>query len=129
MTTVYAILGLAIISLAYVGWSLKKKKRRLSGSDKKEIEKLWKSVESVEDPVRKLTEADAVLEKALGKLGFEGSMADKLKKAGPRFPHIQAIWEAHKLRNRLVHEPGGKMNAKNVDRAVRAFGKAIDKLT
>lgn len=128
MTTVYVIIGLAIASLAYVAWSLGKKKRRLSGSNKKEIEKLWKSAESVEDPVRKLTEADAVLEKALGMLGVEGSMGDKLKKAGSRFPHTQAIWEAHKLRNKAVHEPGISLNSKDVDRAVKAFGKAIEKL-
>ncbi len=129
MATVYAIIGLAVISLLYVWWSLRKKKRKLRGGDKKEIRKLWSGVEKIEDPARKLTEADAVLEKALLKLGYEGSMADKLKKAGPRFPHTQAIWEAHKLRNKVVHEPGISLNPKDAGRAVKAFKKAIDKLT
>ena len=129
MIAVFIIIGLALISLVYVGWSIRRQKRVLTSLDKKAIKKLWKSIESVEDPVRKLTEADAVLEKALGKLGFEGSMSDKLKKAGPRFSHIQAIWKAHKLRNKVVHEPGSNLSAKDAERAVKVIKKALDKLT
>lgn len=128
MATVYAIIGLAVVSLLYVGWSLRKKKRKLGGEDKKEIRKLWSGVEKIEDSVRKLTEADAVLEKALSKLGYEGSMAEKLKKAGPRFPHTQAIWEAHKLRNKVVHEPGIQLNDKDAESSIRVLKKAIDRL-
>ena len=128
MTSLYFIAGLAILVLVYVSWSLRKKKRKLAGTAKKEIMKLWENVKSIEDPVRRITEADAVLEKALGKLGYAGSMGDKLKKAGPRFPHLQAIWEAHKLRNRLVHQPGTALSEKDAEQAVRVFGKAINKL-
>ena len=72
---------------------------------------------------------DTVLDLALGELGFGGSLGDKLKKAGPRLPNIQAVWEAHKLRNRLAHEHDADVTPAEIDRAVRVLEHAVRTLS
>jgi hypothetical protein len=62
-------------------------------------------------------------------LGYEGSFADKLKKAGPRFGDVQALWNAHKVRNRIAHEMHVTLDARQVDSAMRAFERALKDLT
>ncbi|MBU0457900.1 hypothetical protein KJ652_06240 [Patescibacteria group bacterium] len=124
MTLAIILAGVAIISVIYVGWAVKKK-RVLKGVQKKEIQKLWENMLKIEDPVRKIMEADAILDKALSRLGYLGTMGEKLKKAGPRFSNLQDIWDAHKLRNRLSHEPGSAVSFKDAERAVRVIERGI----
>lgn len=51
-----------------------------------------------------ILDADKLLDYALSKLGFEGSLGEKLKRAGSRFSNINSVWNAHKLRNRIAHD-------------------------
>ena len=73
-------------------------------------------------------EADKVLDLALNELGFKGTVADKLKKAGPRFSDINAVWRVHKLRNTLAHETGARVSENEATNAMRVFEKAINDL-
>lgn len=50
-------------------------------------------------------EADKLLDHALKDLKFTGeTMADRLKSAGVALGNKDGVWDAHRLRNRLVHE-------------------------
>lgn len=103
-------------------------KRKLSGASLKKVQQAWAHVETLQDPVRKVMEADKVLDLALGELGYTGSVADKLKKAGPRIKNLQAVWNAHKLRNTLAHETGAHVDRADADRAVQSLRKSIESL-
>lgn len=119
------IITLATILLVYVGLSIKNSQRKLSGQAYKQIMSLWSAMEKIQDPVRKVMESDAIFDRTLKELGYEGSLGDKLKDAENRIPNIDEVWRAHKLRNRLAHEPGGSVSEKEVKGALNAFKKAI----
>lgn len=118
---------LAVIVLA--GVVLKSRRRGMSGASKAKVEKALSQAISQQDPVRRVWSMDTVLDLALGELGFAGSLGDKLKKAGPRIPNLQAVWEAHKLRNQLAHEHDASVNPAQIDRAVRILEHAIKHLS
>lgn len=75
---------------------------------------------------RRIIDAENVLDHALKDLGYHGSMADKLRNAGPRFSALQSLWDAHKLRNRIAHEIQSSITASQADGAVHAFARALD---
>ncbi len=131
MTTMWTVLGV-LVAMAVIVIALvvrKARRRGLSAASKSAIEKALQKAVSQSDPVRRVLAVDAVLDLALTELGFVGSLGDKLKKAGPRMPTIQAVWEAHKLRNRLAHEHDASVHPPEVDRAVRVLEHAIRSLS
>jgi hypothetical protein len=130
MTGAWIAIGLLVFAAALVllGVYAKMRSRGPSGSVKAKVEKALQQAVSQQDPVRRVLAADAVLDLTLTELGFRGSLGDKLKKAGPRIPTIQAVWDAHKLRNRLAHEHSANVNQAEVDRAVRILENAIRNL-
>ncbi len=129
MTPFFFILGLVIVAcVVMLGVWRMTRKRGLVGASKQRVMNAWNHVEQLQDPVRKVLEADKVLDLALTELGYTGSVADKLKKAGPRFKNLQSVWDAHKLRNHLAHQTGAQVNTAEADRAVFALKKGIDGL-
>ncbi len=131
MTFLWIAIGmlvfLAVVVMVVV--LLKTRRRGLSPASKSKIEKSLQQAVLQQDPVRRVIAVDTVLDLALKELGFGGSLGDKLKKAGPRIPNIQAVWEAHKLRNRMAHEHDANVNQAEVDRAVRILEHAIRTLS
>jgi hypothetical protein len=77
-----------------------------------------------------LLEADKVLDETLRLSGFQGeTLGDKLKRIQPaQLPNIQEIWEAHKLRNRLAHEPNFNLNRDLAERALTIYEQAFKDL-
>ncbi len=77
-----------------------------------------------------LLEADKILDEALRLAGFQGeTLGDKLKKlSSEELPHIQEVWEAHKLRNRLVHETNFKLSRDIAERALTIYEEALKDL-
>ena len=131
MTGFWIAIGLLVLAaiLVLAGVYAKMRSRGMSQGAKAKIEKALQQAVSQQDPVRRVLAADAVLDLTLTELGFGGSLGDKLKKAGPRIPNVQAVWEAHKLRNQLAHEHDASVNPAQVDRAVRIFEHAIRSLS
>lgn len=129
MDFLWFIVGLIVTAIVVIFFMKKvMDARKLSGASLKRVQQAWAHVESLQDPVRKVLEADKVLDLALHELGYQGTVADKLKKAGPRIKNLQAVWDAHKLRNTLAHETGAHVNADAANRAVLALKKGIDGL-
>ncbi len=131
MTGMWISVGVLALLAAIVlaGVVLKTRRRGMSGASKAKVEKALAQAISQQDPVRRVWSMDTVLDLALAELGFAGSLGDKLKKAGPRIPNIQAVWEAHKLRNVLAHEHDASANPAQIDRAVRVLEHAIKHLS
>lgn len=127
MDTVFAIIVLlAATAVAVV--VLRLQARRVRGLDRQRIEKLWKALDAIESPAMKVLHADAVFGKAMEAAGYQGTVGDMLKAAGPRFQHLNAVWQAHKLRNVIAHEPGTKVSDAEAKAALGALKKAIDDL-
>lgn len=80
------------------------------------------------DPRHAVLEGDKFLELLLRRNKFRGSVGDMLKKAGPLFPHIQELWDAHKLRNRVAHELNVTIQPKQAKKAISAFRRAYSAL-
>ena len=106
---------------------------RLIGSranlDKVTIRRQWAKVRSLvgnTEPQFAVIEGDKVFDNALKQLGFKGeTMGDRLKSAQPSIKNINDVWSAHKLRNRLVHEPDVDISMRDVQTALSSFEKAL----
>lgn len=117
---------IAVLLLQYMFMTMMK--RMLRAGAKAAIEAAWKKVSAHENPVLKVVEADKILDEALRLLGYQGSLGEKLKAAGPRFSNLNALWSAHKLRNTLVHELQATPKDKEVENAIQAFHAALTDL-
>jgi len=71
-----------------------------------EISRMWAEVEAME-PKMAIIEADKLVDTVLKRAGIKGeSMADRLRRSEKLVDRsiYQGMWEAHKVRNQLVHE-------------------------
>ncbi len=121
------ILTLLAIALGYFV-ALKTRRRGIAPAERARITRAWNAASNQQDPVRRVLEADKVLDMALGASGFSGTLGDKLKAAGPRFRDLDAVWQAHKLRNRLAHEAHAEVSATESDAVLRTLRKEIEDL-
>lgn len=80
-----------------------------------ELTKLWEEIEAME-PKMAVIEADKVVDVVLKRAGVPGeTMAERLRKVQKQIqrPIYSGMWEAHKMRNRLVHEVGHNNGLEN----------------
>lgn len=76
-----------------------------------------------------IIEADKLLDKALVEMGVPGkTMGDRLKRAGGRFTNLNAVWRAHKLRNRIAHESDVEISYKQAYNALAIYKQALKDL-
>ncbi len=105
----------------------------VSDFEKGKIARQWNTIK---DRLRKgqdaelrlaVIEADQLLDSVLKRLGISGSsMAERLEKIRPwQLPNLPDVWIAHKMRNRLVHEPQTKITAYEATAAVQIYEKAL----
>lgn len=70
-----------------------------------------------------IIEADALTDEFLRYVGYEGEhMADRLSKL--KTTHLKSlnnVWNAHRLRNSIVHTPGISITSGEADRAIAAY--------
>ena len=107
--------------MGFLAFLFKKQKRlgyryerlSLSSSDRSKIKEEWSRVEElvkISQPSQlrqAIIKADNVLDSALSKLTTGTTAGERLKNARPYFKNYavyQGLWEAHKVRNALVHE-------------------------
>jgi len=73
-----------------------------------------------------LIEADKLLDYVMIQRGFVGeTMGDRLKNGGSVFSNLNTIWDAHKLRNQMVHEVEIDMATEQVKHAISNLGQGI----
>jgi len=77
-----------------------------------------------------IIEADVLLENSLGRMGFLGkNLAERLRSLAPgELPSVNDVWEAHKLRNQIAHEPDFKPTQAETTRALAIYKKALEDL-
>lgn len=73
--------------------------------------------------------ADSLLDEALKDRGTSGStMGERLKSASKKFTNLNAVWAAHKIRNRLAHESDFSVSYDTTRQALAAFKKGLKDL-
>jgi len=74
-----------------------------------------------------VVEGDKLLDKALMEMGLSGrTMGERLKKCGKeKFSQTNAVWNAHKLRNQIAHEPGFKLEYHQAKHALNVYKQAL----
>ncbi|MEK7578862.1 MAG: hypothetical protein AAB456_04100 [Patescibacteria group bacterium] len=77
-----------------------------------------------------LIEADNLFDDLLKQMRLPGeSMADRLKYIdSSQVSNVDEIWQAHKLRNQIVHNPDYPITRNEIDFGVRAYEKALKEL-
>jgi hypothetical protein len=124
----FAFLIVAIVLLLVLEmYLILRRKKKFSKRDRTLVCSEWEAIRGkVErDPKHALIEADTLLDFALKKRGFEGSLGDKLKRAEKWFSRVDDVWAAHKLRNRCVHEVGFNVTEGEARKALSSYKQAI----
>ena len=77
-----------------------------------------------------IMDADELLNEALREAGIMGThLGDRLKRANEnQVPNLKEIWQAHKLRNQIAHEPGFKLKRDLAERALLIYQQALRNL-
>ncbi len=107
-----------------------------AGQNPERIIRGWKQVLSRfhkgDDSNLKLAviEADKLFDEVLKRSGFQGgTMGDRLANiTATQLSNIEPVWQAHKLRNRIVHEPDYQLNRAEAELAVNIYRQALEEL-
>lgn len=77
-----------------------------------------------------IIEADVLLENSLGRMGFLGkNLAERLRSLAPsELPNVNDVWEAHKLRNKIAHEPDFRPSQDETTKALGTYKRALEDL-
>ncbi|HEX4662512.1 MAG TPA: hypothetical protein VH144_02765 [Candidatus Saccharimonadales bacterium] len=96
------VLGLGLLFLL--------SRRPQTGLNHQWYDEQWRGIEGTfrdgkSGQVLAVISADKLLDKAMQQKGFGGqTMGERLKKHPTAFADVNAIWRAHKLRNRIAHD-------------------------
>lgn len=121
------LIGVAIVVLALpllVRWRLKSH-WHLDPLVARRLKRTWQDVQRQSDPHLQVLEAEKAFEVLLGAWKLQGTFAEKLKQASWRIPEADAVWSAHRLRNRIAHEPGIRVAPDEAQRAISAYERVI----
>ena len=75
-------------------------------------------------------EADSLMDDLLKRIGYPGeTMGERLKYVdSSKLAAINDVWEAHKIRNIIAHDPNRAVSRQEIDKALEGFEKALDEL-
>ena len=102
--------------------------------DKQRYQQEWLAIEKslTNEPSSQqfaIFQADKLLDRALRESGYGGqTMGERMVSAARVFSRREAVWAAHKLRNRIAHEDNVKINAEWTRKALSSFKRALKDL-
>ncbi|MBZ9578381.1 hypothetical protein KJA14_00870 [Patescibacteria group bacterium] len=92
-------------------------------------EKIIKRLEKVSESESKLAiiEADDLLNKILKRMGYSGeTLGEKLKQLSEVIlPNLDEIWEAHKIRSNIVHDPTYRLSLGEARTVLKIYEKTL----
>ncbi|HLG91105.1 MAG TPA: hypothetical protein VI336_03060 [Candidatus Saccharimonadales bacterium] len=97
------------------------------------FEKKWTEllsrVKTSEGMALAIIDADKLLDEALKRKGYKGkTMGERLVAAQRALSNNDGIWYAHKLRNRLVHEPSARLRKNEAKNALAGIKQGLQDL-
>ncbi|MBU1180035.1 hypothetical protein KJ885_03765 [Patescibacteria group bacterium] len=100
--------------------------------DTRNIKEKWEEIEglmkadSVLSWKMAVIEADKLMDSALKRAMMRGqTMGERLRFAVSKHPKIRSVWEAHILRNDLVHEASRTLNKNEAQKALVLFKQGL----
>jgi|Deesub1362B_J571_1020462.scaffolds.fasta_scaffold11008_2 hypothetical protein len=100
------------------------------------IPRTWRKIQKrMESPLESehklaIVEADSLLDEVLAKLGYPGTnlkeRLDQLEKI--QFANLEALREAHQLRDNIVHDPDFKLDPERARKTMGVFEEALRNL-
>jgi DNA polymerase III delta prime subunit len=125
-----------VVSIAIVGaitlWLIKLDTRRKSlvnpdkiKADLIKVNELAKTKATAKYAV---VEADKLLDSILQLQGYGGDKISERMKSSEVTRKDQALWDAHKLRNQIVHETDFSPSTQAISRALSAYNSSIKKM-
>jgi hypothetical protein len=107
-----------------------------AGFQKEKVSSQWKKIElrlirGGDSELRlAVIEADQLLDYVLKRMGIPGkTMAERLDKVKPwQIENISEVLIAHKIRNKIIHEPNSHLTPYEAEKAVRIYEKALKSL-
>lgn len=86
-------------------------------------------VKTYDGMILAVIDADKLLDEALKKRNYKGkTMGERLVAAQRDISDNDAVWYAHKLRNRLVHEPDVRLRKHEAKNALAGFRQGLHDL-
>jgi hypothetical protein len=129
MTTVFLFgaIVFGVLVLIGLGYVTKKAPKKLNQEYyQKRWGELLTKVKTQDGMALAIIDADKLLDEALKKHHFKGkTMGERLVSAQRSLSDNDAVWYAHKLRNRLVHESNVKLKKHHVQRALAGFRQGL----
>lgn len=123
------ILIFVIADVLIVGYVLFRRfRKKMSKEAKEEIKRSWKKIIREPDHKHAILEADKLLDYALSRMGYKGSLGSKLKRAPSLFRNINDVWAAHKVRNNIAHKINYKVDEKTYKATMLKFKQAFKDL-
>lgn len=124
------IAGVGAAALVFLGRYFKVARPHL---DRQYFEARWSEllarVKTPDGMVLAVIDGDKLLDEALKKHHFKGkTMGERLVSAQRSLSDNDAVWYAHKLRNRLVHEPNVRLKKREAQTALAGFKKGLQDL-
>jgi hypothetical protein len=126
-TELLLIAGIGVLILFALGLMTKKAPKKLN---QKYYQQRWSEllakVKTQDGMAIAIIDADKLLDEALRKHHFKGkTMGERLVSAQRTISDNDAVWHAHKLRNRIVHENDVKLKKTHVQRALAGFRQGL----
>lgn len=121
------LLAATLFSLLLVGiglWLRRRRRARIAARAWMQ----WERLPAIADPSRRLLEAESILDHALLDCGYSGTFGEKLQRLQRVLSNVDAVWHAHKLRNRIAHEPGTHVSEEEAKRAIATFERVLKTL-
>jgi hypothetical protein len=127
--SLFIIIGIILLLFCTLGlMALVFRGKKLSAPFVKKIKEYIQKTEKLSHRDQVL-EYDKILSLCLKELGYKGTLAEKMKAYGKDFKNENAIWNAHKLRNKIAHEIDFQPSKKEYEVSLKAFKKEIRALT
>ncbi|MEX1995569.1 MAG: hypothetical protein WD887_02220 [Candidatus Saccharimonadales bacterium] len=122
---VFGVVMLVLLSLFGKKYHPKMKQKRFQ----QEWTAILERVKTPEGMVLAVIDADKLLDQALKRHNFRGkTVGEKLVASQRILSDNDGAWHAHKLRNRLVHEPNIRLKKSECQSALAGFKQALKDL-
>lgn len=108
----------------------------VSAVPKRRFAKKWEGIQKKfkkgDDASMRLAviEVDKMFDELVQRMGYHGkTMGERLEKIDSgQFPRIQEIWDAHKLRNSIVHDADFTLAREDAEKAIRTYEAVLKDL-
>lgn len=125
------VLILAVVLILYISVTRKES----PGLNREKYQARWLEIENSIDRTNMaachlaILNADKLLDQALKDRHFAGEkMAERMKAADKKWTKANHVWAAHKIRNKLAHEPDVKISYELALQSLGAFKQALKDL-